>query len=38
LESLRKSNDTLRKWGIEEAEEVDKLESRIYEIELNIPI
>lgn len=27
LESLRKSNDKLRCWGIEEAEKVDKLES-----------
>ena len=29
LEDLRKSNDTLRDWGISEAEEVDKLEAKI---------
>jgi hypothetical protein len=29
LEELRKSNDTLRCWGIEEAEKVDELESQI---------
>jgi len=33
LEELRKSNDTLRYWGISEAEEVDKLEDKIYAIE-----
>ena len=33
LEELRKSNDTLRDWGISEAEEVDKLESKIYVFE-----
>ncbi len=30
LENLRKSNDTLRQWGIEEAKRVDELE---YELE-----
>ena len=30
LEELRRSNDTLRDWGISEAEEVDKLEDKIY--------
>jgi hypothetical protein len=33
LENLRKSNDTLRCWGISEAEEVDKLENKIYTLE-----
>ena len=33
LEDLRKSNDTLRDWGISEAEEVDKLEDKIYVFE-----
>ena len=33
LEELRKSNDTLREWGISEAEEVDKLEDKIYVLE-----
>ena len=33
LEDLRKSNDTLRDWGISEAEEVDKLEAKIYVFE-----
>ena len=33
LEELRKSNDTLRDWGISEAEEVDKLEDKIYVFE-----
>lgn len=32
LEELRKSNDTLRSWGIEEAERVDDLEMK-YEYE-----
>jgi hypothetical protein len=32
LESLRSSNDTLRRWGIEEAEKVDKLELQIEEL------
>ena len=30
LEELRRANDTLRDWGISEAEEVDKLEDKIY--------
>jgi len=29
LEELRKSNDTLRCWGIEEAHRVDELEERL---------
>jgi hypothetical protein len=29
LEELRKSNDTLRCWGIEEADRVDELEERL---------
>ena len=33
LEKLRSSNDTLRDWGISEAEEVDKLEDKIYALE-----
>lgn len=33
LEKLRSSNDTLRDWGISEAEEVDKLEGKIYSLE-----
>ncbi len=33
LEELRSSNDTLRKWGIEEAEEVDSLNAYISELE-----
>jgi len=33
LEKLRNSNDTLRDWGISEAEEVDKLEDKIYVLE-----
>ena len=28
LEELRKSNDILRRWGIEEADKVDELEER----------
>ena len=32
LESLRNSNDTLRQWGIEEAEKVDELELQIEEL------
>ena len=31
LEELRKANDELRRWGIAEAEEVDKLESKLSE-------
>jgi len=33
LEELRKSNDTLRCWGIEEADEVDSLKSYVEELE-----
>lgn len=33
LEELRRSNNTLREWGISEAEEVDKLEDKIYVLE-----
>ena len=33
LEELRKSNDTLRQWGITEAEEVDSLQSYVEELE-----
>ena len=33
LEKLRSSNDTLRDWGISEAEKVDKLEDKIYALE-----
>lgn len=33
LEELRRANDTLRDWGISEAEEVDKLEYKIYVFE-----
>ena len=29
LEELRRSNDTLRRWGIEEAERVDELEVKL---------
>jgi hypothetical protein len=32
LEKLRTANDTLRDWGISEAEEVDKLENDIYDL------
>jgi hypothetical protein len=30
IEELRRSNDTLRNWGISEAEEVDKLEDKVF--------
>jgi hypothetical protein len=33
LEDLRKSNDILRDWGISEAEDVDKLEDKLYILE-----
>lgn len=33
LEELRRSNDTLRYWGISEAEEVDKLEDKVYALQ-----
>lgn len=36
LEDLRKSNDTLRVWGIEEAEEVDSLKVYIDELESKV--
>jgi len=32
LEELRSSNDTLRQWGIEEAEKVDELELQVEEL------
>ena len=32
LEELRRSNDTLRDWGVLEAEEVDRLENEVYEL------
>lgn len=32
LEKLRTANDTLRDWGISEAEEVDKLENDLYDL------
>lgn len=37
LEELRKSNDTLRQWGIEEARNVDDLEAMVYELESKVP-
>lgn len=37
LEELRKSNDTLRQWGIEEARNVDYFESKLYELESKVP-
>ena len=36
LEQMRKSNDTLRCWGIEEAERVDELESKVELLEIDI--
>lgn len=38
LEELRKSNDTLRQWGIEEARNVHDLEARVYELESKLPL
>ena len=32
LEQMRKSNDTLRQWGIEEATRVDELEFELEEV------
>lgn len=32
LEDMRKSNHTLREWGIEEAKEVDRLENELLEL------
>lgn len=32
LEELRRSNDTLRDWGISEAEQVDKLEEELSKV------
>ena len=38
LEELRRSNDTLRDWGISEAEQVDKLEEELSKVvSLNAP-
>ncbi len=33
LEKLRSSNDTLREWGKDEADEVDELKSKVLELE-----
>lgn len=38
LEELRESNSTLREWGVEEADKVDELESKIYELELKLEV
>ena len=38
FEELRKSNDTLRQWGIEEARSVDDLEARVHELESKLPL
>ncbi len=35
LEELRSSNDTLRQWGIEEANNADYFENKLSEIETN---
>lgn len=37
LEDLRKSNDTLRVWGIEEANEVDRLTVELEDLSIQIP-
>jgi uncharacterized coiled-coil DUF342 family protein len=36
LEELRKSNDTLRQWGITEADEVDSLNNYVEELEAKL--
>ena len=36
LEQLRKSNETLRYWGITEADEVDSLQNYVVELEANL--
>ena len=38
LEELRKSNETLRNWGIEEADEVDSCKNYIEELENKIAV
>ena len=36
LEELRKSNETLRNWGITEADEVDSLQNYVEELETKL--
>lgn len=36
LEELRKSNETLRNWGISEADEVDSLQNYVEELEAKL--
>ena len=36
LEELRRSNDTLRSWGISEADEVDSLQNYVEELEVKL--
>jgi len=36
LEELRKSNETLRNWGIAEADEVDSLQNYVEELEAKL--
>lgn len=36
LEELRKSNETLRNWGITEADEVDSLQNYVEELEAKL--
>jgi len=38
LEELRKSNDTLRQWGIEEANNADYYETKFYELGSKFPL